>query len=232
MTLRHRALRALPARAAVRLQGRARAAPRPSSSRSCGWRSCDAPADARRLEVRLLRRLPALAARLRGRAAARSPASSTSPTSRRRARARLRGALRPLDRRGLDHHARRRRAHPRRSARARGGSSRSAPARPPAASRRCATSPTSTDFVVARLRRAPQYISHAARLDAGRAPTSPVDFELQGCPPDKRQLLEVISAFLQRPPARRSPRTASASSASAAATSASWSPTARRAWAR
>ena len=35
-----------------------------------------------------------------------------------------------------------------------------------------------------------------------------------------------------RPPPARSPRTACASSASAAATSASWSPTARRAWAR
>ena len=32
----------------------------------------------------------------------------------------------------------------------------------------------------------------------------PVDFELRGCPIDKRQLLEVISAFLHRPRARAS----------------------------
>ncbi len=70
-----------------------------------------AQAEARGLEVRLLRRLPAHAARLRGRAA----------RARRRGRDRLlprgderhrRGAVRPLARRGLDHDAARRRADP------------------------------------------------------------------------------------------------------------------------
>ena len=66
----------------------------------------------------------------------------------------------------------------------------------------------------------PQYISTLRRLDAGRPTHVAVDFELNGCPPDKGQLLEVISAYLneRRPADRR--RTASASSASAAATSA------------
>ena len=44
-----------------------------------------------------------------------------------------------------------------------------------------------------------------------------VDFELQGCPINKHQLLEVISAFLTSA-GRRSPRAASAWSASAEAT--------------
>ena len=91
--------------------------------------------------------------------------------------------------------------------------SRSAPAPPPAASRRCATSPTSRSsrrVVYA----SPEYISTLA-TSTPIADHVPVDFELRGCPIDKRQLLEVISAFLhgRRPAHRR--RTASASSASA-----------------
>ena len=85
------------------------------------------------------------------------------------------------------------------------------------ASRRCATSPTSrssSSVVYA----SPEYVS---TLDTS-TPISDhvhVDFELQGCPINKRQLLEVISAFLnERRPAISS--TASAWSASAAATSA------------
>ena len=38
--------------------------------------------------------------------------------------------------------------------------------------------------------------SYARDLDADRRPTCTVDFELRGCPINKHQLLEVISAFL------------------------------------
>ena len=57
-----------------------------ASAASRGARSCERAAkpEARRLQVRLVRRLPALAARLRGRAAGASPARSRSPTSSRR----------------------------------------------------------------------------------------------------------------------------------------------------
>jgi coenzyme F420-reducing hydrogenase gamma subunit len=41
----------------------------------------------------------------------------------------------------------------------------------------------------------PQYIS-TLRDSTPASAHVPVDFELQGCPPDKRQLLEVISAYL------------------------------------
>ena len=73
-------------------------------------------------------------------------------------------------------------------------SSRSAHARPPAASRHCATSQTSTSSS-RRCTRRPS----SSRRSNGR-PRSPnhvhVDFELHGCPIDKRQLLEVVTAFL------------------------------------
>jgi coenzyme F420-reducing hydrogenase gamma subunit len=52
----------------------------------------------------------------------------------------------------------------------------------------------------------PQYISTLA-TSTPIAAHVPVDFELHGCPIDKRQLLEVISAYL----ARRRPRIASSS---------------------
>jgi sulfhydrogenase subunit delta len=42
----------------------------------------------------------------------------------------------------------------------------------------------------------PQYISTLARSTPPRDHVS-IDFELQGCPPDRRQLLEVIGAFLR-----------------------------------
>ena len=61
----------------------------------------------------------------------------------------------------------------------------------------------------------PDYISTLATSTPISAHV-PVDFELHGCPINKHQLLEVISAHLNRPPAARSVRTASASSASAA----------------
>ena len=56
-----------------------------------------------------------------------------------------------------------------------------------------------------------------------------VDFELHGCPIDKRQLLEVISAFLAGPAPAGLVCGACAPNASAAGPSASWSPTERRA---
>ena len=69
MKCAHRALRALPARPAVHLQGRARCCAATSSSRSCGCASCERQAQPRGVEVRVVRRLPAVAPRLRGRAA-------------------------------------------------------------------------------------------------------------------------------------------------------------------
>ena len=92
----------------LRLQGRAgvplsadRAVPR-------GARVCERPRkpEARGVEVRLLRRLPAQPARLRGRAARARRTRSRSPTSSRRPRGDGRGPLRPLAGRGLDHHRR------------------------------------------------------------------------------------------------------------------------------
>ena len=91
--------------------------------------------------------------------------------------------------------------------------SRSAPAPPPAASRRCATSPTSTTSRRSSTPR-PEYISTLATSTPIAAHVQ-VDFELHGCPIDKRQLLEVISAFLHERRPRDRARTASASSASA-----------------
>ena len=167
------------------------------------------------LEVRLLRRLPAQPARLRGRAAgvagaveiayfprpsaaraaegrticrwsrARSP-PRTTPSASASAPAQSQHA-------GHDRRLRDRRRHPgaaqlRRRQRIR-------------CHRLCRTRTTSR-----RWRPRPPIAAHV-----------PVDFELRGCPINKRQLLEVISAFLadRRPVHRR--RTASASSASGAA---------------
>ncbi len=67
--VRHRALRALPARPDAGLPRRSRL---PRGRRSpAGWRSgsCDGAREARRVEVLVVRRLPAQPARLRGRAA-------------------------------------------------------------------------------------------------------------------------------------------------------------------
>ena len=116
-----------------------------------------------------------------------------------------RGPVRPVARRGLDHHAARRRADPARSARSRGRSSRSAPAPPPAASRRCATSPTSTSSPRSSTPR-PEYISTlatstpiaahvAGRLRAARLPDRQA--------PAARGAQRVPA----RPPARASRRT-------------------------
>ena len=102
--------------------------------------------------------------------------------------------LRPLPGRGLDHHAGDVRADPGGPRRAPGGWSPSGPAPPPAGSRDCATSPprASTSRTVYAH---PEYI---ATLDTS-TPISAhveVDFELHGCPIDRHQLLEVITAYL------------------------------------
>ena len=70
----------------------------------------------RRLEVRVLRRLPAQPARLRGRAAGAWPVRSRSPTSSRRRAVRSRGPYDLSLVEGLDHHGARCRAHPARCA--------------------------------------------------------------------------------------------------------------------
>ena len=155
-------------------------------------------AQARGVEVRLVRRLPALAARLRGRAA--------------RARRRDRDRLLPRGRRAATVEGPydlslvegsittpRTPSGSGRSGASRGGWSRSAPARrrrhPGAAQLR-----RRRGLRVGRLRDARVHLD-ARDLDADRGHV-PVDFELQGCPIDKRQLLEVISAFLnERRPA-------------------------------
>ena len=133
-------------------------------------------------------------------------------------RAMVDGPVRPLARRGLDHDAARRRAHPARCG-----------ARPErlVTIGACATAGgiqalrnfADVDEFISAVYATPEYISTLATS----TPISDhvqVDFELRGCPIDKRQLLEVHQRLPARPPAARSPRTASASSASAAATSA------------
>ena len=119
------------------------------------------------------------------------------------------------------------RAHPRDPARSPGSWSPSAPAPPPAGSRRCATSPTSPSSP--RPCTPGRTTSRRSRPPRRSPTTSPVDFELRGCPIDKRQLLELITALLagrkpQHPGAQRL-----LSSASCAATPASWSRAASRA---
>ncbi len=151
---------------------------------------------ARRLEVRLLRRLPALPARLRGRAAGRrrrgrdrllprgdAGARSQGPTTCRWSRARSppphdaeriqRGAP-AVEGARHDRRLRHRRRHPGAAQlRRRRGSS------PPSSTPGPSTSPRS--------RRRRPIAAHV-----------PVDFELRGCPINKRQLLEVMTAFLAR----------------------------------
>ena len=151
-----------------------------------------AQAEARRLEVRLVRRLPAHAARLRGRAAAvageveiayfleATRGTVAGPTTSRWSRARSRRRTTP-------------------SASSRSGAHRarwspSAPAPPPAASRRCATSRTSTSSSRSSTPRPPT--SRRSRRRRRSPPTCRSISSCRGCPIDKRQLLEVISAFL------------------------------------
>ena len=123
----------------------------------------------------------------------RSPARSSSPTSTRRRAASSTGPTTSRSSRARS----RPRTTPsgsRRCAARRGRSSRSAPAPPPAASRRCATSPTSRSSSRS-VYASPEYISTLATSTPISAHV-PVDFELHGCPINKRQLLEVVTAFL------------------------------------
>ena len=79
--------------------------------------------------------------------------------------------------------------------------SRSAPAPPPAASRRCATSRTcasSRRVVYA----TPGVHQHARRLDADRRSTCAVDFELRGCPINKAPAPRGAERLPARPPAQ------------------------------
>ena len=116
MKLRDRALRALPARPELFICKDGPVFPldaRRAAAAGAGALTRRAePADARGLEVRLLRRLPAQPARPARTSCWRSPASSRSPTSSRPRRATRRGPLRPLARRGLGHDGGGRRAHP------------------------------------------------------------------------------------------------------------------------
>ncbi len=160
----------------------------------------------------------------------RSPARSRSPTSRRRPARPCDG---PYDLSLVEgsittaHDAER--IHEIR-ARLEARSSRSAPAPPPGASRRCATSPTSRTSSRSSTPR-PEFISTLA-TSTPIAAHVPVDFELHGLPDRQAPAAGGDLRLPARPPRRTSRRRASASSASAAAPSASWSPTARRAWAR
>ena len=147
-----------------------------------------AAADTRRLEVQLLRRLPAEPARRRGRAA-----RDCGP---RRDRALPRGLerdgrrpVRHLARRRLDHDCPRRRERIQEVRAASACSSRSGPAPRPAASRRSATTRTSRTTSPRSTRR-PEYISTLA-TSTPIADHVDVDFELRGCPINKHQLLEV-----------------------------------------
>ena len=151
-------------------------------------------AQARRLEVRLLRRLPAHRCSTARTSCSRVAGAVEIAHFLEASRAVVQGPVRPLARRGVDHHAARRRAHPRRSA---------APRRHLVTIGACATAggiqalrnfgdvKEFTSIVYAR----PEYITTLDRSTPIAAHV-PVDFELRGCPIDKRQLLEVISAFL------------------------------------
>ena len=165
--------------------------------------SAPAEAQARRVEVRLLRRLPADAAGLRGRAARRWPARSTSPTSPRRPAPSSSGPYDVSLVEGSITTARRRRADPAGPRAVAPVWSRSAPARPPAASRRCATSPTSTSS--ARSSTPTPSTSRRWTRSTPIAAHVTVDFELRGCPIDKHQLLEVLAALLARAAGRGLP---------------------------
>ena len=193
--LRRRPLRPLPARADAHLPGRARvlATTRSPAGWRCGsyeraakpklavWKfaSCDGcQLIAPRLEDELLALADAV-----------EIAYFLEATS-----AIVDGPVRPVARRGLDHDAARRRADPGGRARLAARWSRSAPARPRAGSRRCGTSPTSTSSSPPSTPR-----PSTSRRSTTSTPISahvPVDFELHGCPIDKRQLLEVVTAFL------------------------------------
>ena len=127
------------------------------------------------------------------------PARWRSPTSWRRPRAVVRGPVRPVAGRGLDHHARRRRAHPARSARSRASAGdhrrlRDRRRHPGAAQLR-----RRRRVPLGRLR-PPRVHRDAGHLDADRR-ARPVDFELRGCPIDKAPAARGDHRLPARPPA-------------------------------
>ncbi len=181
--------------AALRVRGRPRRRLRRARAAAAGAGAVmTAQPDAGRLEVRLLRRLPAVAARLRGRAARRSPSRSTSPTSRRRPAPcvagpydislvegsittaddaeRIQRGARSLAAARHDRRLRDRRRHPGAAQLRR---------------RRRSSSRSSTPI--------PAYVATLGDSTPIAAHVT-VDFELRGCPIDRRQLLEVIAALL------------------------------------
>ena len=169
------------------------------------------------LEVRLLRRLPAQPARLRAGAGRAARTRSTSPTSSRRRRGTVEGPYdlslvegsitTPEDAERIQEVRRQSRRLVTIGACATSGGIQ--------ALRNFADVEEFISVVYAE----PDYISTLENSTPISANVH-VDFELQGCPVDRHQLLEVISAFLnERQPADR-PTTASASSASGPATSA------------
>ena len=107
---------------------------------------------------------------------------------------RAEGELRPVDRRGVDHDRRGGRAHPRDPR----------PLAPADLDRRVRDRrrhPGAAQLRRRRRLRVDRLRQPAVHLDAARTRRPPsehvaVDFELNGCPPDKGQLLEVISAYL------------------------------------
>ena len=129
-----------------------------------------------------------------------------------------RGPVRPLARRGLDHHRRRTPS----------GSGGAAQLEAPGHDRRLRHRGRHPGAAQLRRRRGvhrrsstptPDYIS-TLETSTPISAHVPVDFELQGCPIDKRPAARGDRRLPQRPPPRDRPRTASASSASGAATSA------------
>ena len=178
-------------------------------------RAGGAKADARGVEVRLLRRLPAEPARLRGRAAGARRAASRSRTSSRPRSATVRRAR-------TTSRSSRARSRPRTT---RSGSARCArSSRALITIGACATAggiqalrnfADVDEFTRDRVRLARL---HLARSPPRRrsAPTCASTSSCSGCPINKQQLLEVISAHLRRAPSATCARTACAWSASGA----------------
>ena len=142
--VRGRRVRPLPVRPVLRVQGRAGVPLRPDRSASSACGRCEVAAAKPKLAVFKFASCDGCqlsAPRLRGRAAG----GRGRDRDRELPRGLARGGEGPLRRdtgRGLDHHAARRRAHPGRAQAVAASWSRSGPAPPPAASRRCATSRT------------------------------------------------------------------------------------------
>ncbi len=154
-----------------------------------------AQADARRVEVLLLRRLPAEPARLRGRAAGARRAAARSRTSWRR-------PARPSRARTTCRSSRARSRPPHDAERIREVRAQLARADHDRRVRDRRRDPGAAQL---RRRRGlharsctprPDYISHARAPRRRSAPTCPSTSSCNGCPINKRQLLEVISAHL------------------------------------